>query len=85
MAVWHTEHGSFDDANAAGLARIEPSLGGADDLAVTAAGATFTVSVDSTAGTDGGGTFSIEHRGPGDELRACTHAGKGACAADGTW
>jgi prepilin-type N-terminal cleavage/methylation domain-containing protein len=85
MAVWHTEHGSFDGADSAGLARIEPSLDGSHHLAVAAAGDTFTVSVDSTAGTDGGGTFSIEHRGPGDELRACTHAAKGACASDGTW
>jgi prepilin-type N-terminal cleavage/methylation domain-containing protein len=85
LAIWHTEHGSFDGAGAAGLARIEPSLAGARNLAVTAAGDTFTVAVDSTAGADGGGTFSIEHRGPGDELRACTHAGNGACAADGTW
>jgi prepilin-type N-terminal cleavage/methylation domain-containing protein len=85
MAVWHTEHGDFDGAGVAGLVRIEPSLARANNLDVTAAGDTFTVSVDSTAGADGGGTFSIEHRGPGDELRACTHAGKGACAADGTW
>src|SRR5690348_6106817 len=85
MAIWHTEHAGFDGADVAGLARIEPSLGGARNLTVTAAGDTFTVAVDSTAGTDGGGTFSIEQRGPGDELRACTHAGRGACAADGTW
>jgi prepilin-type N-terminal cleavage/methylation domain-containing protein len=85
MAVWHTEHGSFDGADTSGLARIEPALAGARGLVVTAAGDTFTVSVDSTAGADGGGTFSIEHRGDGDDLRACTHAGKGACAADGTW
>jgi prepilin-type N-terminal cleavage/methylation domain-containing protein len=85
MAVWHTEHGSFDGAGTGGLASIEPALSGTRGLVVTAAGDTFTVSVDSSAGADGGGTFSIEHRGDGDELRACTHAGKGACAADGTW
>jgi type IV pilus assembly protein PilA len=85
MAVWHTEHGSFDGADTAGLARIEPALAGARGLVVTAAGDTFKVSVDSSAGADGGGTFSIEHRGDGDDLRACTHAGKGACAADGSW
>jgi prepilin-type N-terminal cleavage/methylation domain-containing protein len=85
MAVWHTEHGTFDGADPAALARVEPALAGARGLAATAAGDTFTVSVDSSAGADGGGTFSIEHRGDGDELRACTHAGKGACAADGTW
>src|SRR5690348_8056900 len=85
MTVWHTEHGTFDGAGAAGLAGIEPSLGGAHNLAVTAAGDAFTVSVDSTAGADGGGTFSIEHRAGGDDVRGCTHAGKGACAADGSW
>src|SRR5436190_14041138 len=85
LAVWHTEHGGFDDADTASLAGIEPSLAGARGFVVTAAGDTFTVSVDSTAGADGGGTFSIEHRGDGDELRACTHAGKGGCAADGSW
>lgn len=85
MAVWHTEHGTFDGADAAGLGRIEPSLDRAHNLVVTPAGDTYTVSVDSTAAADGGGTFSIQHRGDGDEERVCTHAGKGACAADGTW
>lgn len=85
LAVWHTEHGTYDGADAAGLGRVEPSLDTARNLVVTPAGDTFTVSVDSAAGADGGGTFSIQHRDDGDDQRACTHAGKGACAADGTW
>ena len=85
MAVWHTEHGDYSGADPAGLTSIEPSLSRAPSLAVTAAADTYTVSVDSTAGTDGGGTFTLGHRGDGDDVRTCTNAGKGACASDGTW
>jgi prepilin-type N-terminal cleavage/methylation domain-containing protein len=85
MSVWHTEHGDYAGATPAGLARIEPSLGRARNLVVSVSGSTFTVSVDSSAAGDGGGTFSIEHRGDGDDVRACTGTGKGACASDGTW
>jgi type IV pilus assembly protein PilA len=85
MAIWHTEHGDYSGADPVGLARIEPSLGRAPGFTVTAAADTFTVSVDSTASSDGGGTFSLDHRGDGDEVRTCTNAGKGACASDGTW
>jgi type IV pilus assembly protein PilA len=81
LNVWRTEHGSYDGADPAGLARIEPSLGRALGLAVTATGRQFTVSVDSSAG----GTYTLEHRGDGDDLRTCRPAGAGACPDDGTW
>jgi type IV pilus assembly protein PilA len=81
MTIWHTEHGAYDGADPAALARIEPALGLAGSLSVTAAGQQFTVSVTSSAG----GTFAIDHRGDGDDARTCTKPGIGACADDGTW
>jgi type IV pilus assembly protein PilA len=81
MMSWHTDHDSFQDATAAELIKLEPSLGSARGLAVVAGVASFTVSVDSAAGTSGGGTFSIVHQDTGDIVHDCSNPGVGACAA----
>jgi type IV pilus assembly protein PilA len=81
LAIWHTAHGTYGGADPAALARIEPALGSARGLALSATGRQFTVSVDSS----GGDTYTLEHRGDGDDLRTCRPAGAGACPQDGTW
>jgi len=81
MIVWHSDHGDFTGAAAADLERIEPSLGEALGLAITSDATSFTVAVNSNAGADGGGTFTLEHTDDGTVTRTCTNAGKGGCAA----
>jgi prepilin-type N-terminal cleavage/methylation domain-containing protein len=81
MLAWHTDHDSFAGATPVDLSKIEPSLGSAPGLDVVADVATFKVSVDSSAGDSGGGTFSIEQDASGDVVRDCTNPGSGACAA----
>jgi type IV pilus assembly protein PilA len=77
LAAYSTDHGGFTGADAAALARIEPSLGQAHNLSVDATATAFTVSVDSFAG----GTFSLSHAASGDETRDCTQPGTGACGS----
>lgn len=81
MITWHMDHDSFTGATPAELTKLEPSLGAARGLGVVAGAFTFTVSVDSAAGTTGGGTFSIEQLATGDVVRDCTNPGEGGCAA----
>jgi prepilin-type N-terminal cleavage/methylation domain-containing protein len=81
MITWHLDHDSFIGATPDELTKLEPSLGAARGLGVVAGAVTFTVSVDSAAGTAGGGTFSIEQTATGDIVRDCTNPGEGGCAA----
>jgi prepilin-type N-terminal cleavage/methylation domain-containing protein len=81
MVVWQSDHGGYGGATAAEMARIEPSLARARGLDVSGDADSFSVSVDSTSGADGGGTFTIERDDDGTVRRLCTHAGKGACAS----
>jgi type IV pilus assembly protein PilA len=81
MVVWHSDHGDYSGATPADLQRIEPSLLRATALAITSDATSFTVEVDSNAGADGGGTFSLEHDAAGIVHRTCANAGKGGCAA----
>lgn len=76
MAIFHTEHDTYAGATAAELAKIEVSLGRADNLSVTGDDTTFTVSVDSAAG----GTFSLAKQASGAIERECTQPGVGGCA-----
>jgi prepilin-type N-terminal cleavage/methylation domain-containing protein len=81
MVVWHTDHGDFAGATAADLIAIESSLANATGLAVASDAFSFTIKADTTAGADGGGTFSLEHAADGTVTRTCTNAGRGGCAA----
>jgi prepilin-type N-terminal cleavage/methylation domain-containing protein len=75
-------------ATAAELLALDPSLNDALGLAVTGTADTFTVSVDSVPG-DNGGTFSLVRAADGSTRRTCANHGSGGCrdAADasGNW
>jgi len=73
--AYGTDRGAFDDITTADLIEIEQSLDGARNLAVTGAEKTFTVQVDSVAGT----TFSVARTASGELTRDCTPAGTGGC------
>jgi type IV pilus assembly protein PilA len=82
LSVWHTDHDTFAGATADELGDIEPSLKRSAGLALSDLSAdTFTVSVDSPAGTAGGGTFTFMRLASGDEQRDCTNPGQGSCLA----
>jgi prepilin-type N-terminal cleavage/methylation domain-containing protein len=80
MGVWHNDHGTYAGATRVELAAIEPSLSSAAGLVVAGDADSYTVSVDSTAGAQGGGTFTLEYDDDGTILRTCANAGRGACA-----
>lgn len=80
MEVWHSESDTYAGATAVSLARIEPSLAKAPSLVVVGNIDSFTISVDSTAGSKGGGTFTLAHMNNGTVLRTCTNPGEGGCA-----
>jgi prepilin-type N-terminal cleavage/methylation domain-containing protein len=81
MIVWHTDHGDYAGATGADLQQIEPSLHGASGLTLTSDATSFTIAVDSTSHTEGGGTFTLVHAADGTVHRTCSNAGKGGCAA----
>jgi type IV pilus assembly protein PilA len=81
MEVFHQDHNTFAGADVAALVKIEPSLGEASGLDVTAADDNgYTVSVDSKSD----GQFTVEHTLTSTK-RTCDPAGHGACRDDGTW
>jgi hypothetical protein len=70
----------------AALEGVEPTLADAKNLGTgNPTATTYTVSVDSESGADGGGTFSITRNANGTVSRTCTNANKGACKAGGKW
>jgi type IV pilus assembly protein PilA len=79
MLIFNSERGSFDLATPAALIRIEPVLNQAQGLAVTADALTFSVTVDSAAGS--GATYSVLRRANGDLVRTCNKPGIGSCLA----
>jgi type IV pilus assembly protein PilA len=79
MLIFNSERGSFDAATPHELVRVEPTLGQAHNLAVSADALTFTVTVDSLAGT--GTKYSVERRADGDLIRTCSQPGVGSCEA----
>jgi prepilin-type N-terminal cleavage/methylation domain-containing protein len=80
MVIWGGDHGGYSGATPADLAKVEPSLATARGLAIDADKRSFTVTVDSTAGGDGGGSFSVRRSDTGAVQRTCANPGKGACA-----
>jgi type IV pilus assembly protein PilA len=85
VLVYHADHDGYTGATPSALVDIEASLANAKGLAVTVAAGGFTVSVDSRAGTSGGGTFSVERDAAGREARSCGNPGHGSCPASGHW
>jgi prepilin-type N-terminal cleavage/methylation domain-containing protein len=80
LEVWHTDHGTYVGATSTALNAIEPSLTQAPNLALgTLSSTTFRVAVDSTSGTSGGGTYSLERLPDGSQRRDCTNPGAGGC------
>ena len=79
LETYHTEDQSYN-ATAAQLISMEPSLGEAPNLELTADDKTFRLSVDSRA-RNGGGTYSIEMDSTGSVTRDCTNPGDGGCRA----
>lgn len=75
--AYGTDDGVFDALDPAALIKIEPSLESANGLKAEGTGRTFTVSVDSAAGT----TFSIERTADGELTRDCTRPGSEGCRA----
>ncbi|HEX6024352.1 MAG TPA: prepilin-type N-terminal cleavage/methylation domain-containing protein [Solirubrobacter sp.] len=80
MLVWSQERGDFAGATRAGLIAIEPALSQALNLTVTSDADTFTLTVDSVSSA--GAQFSIRRTEDGEEVRDCTHHGRGSCPAD---
>ena len=80
MTVYGQDHGDYRGATQADLAKIEKSLAGARGLTIDADDGSFTVTVASTSGNDGGGSFTVERSDTGAVRRTCEHAGQGACA-----
>jgi hypothetical protein len=84
MMIWHQQHDSFAGADADDLARIEPTIDDALGLIITGTKHSFTVEVESAAGTSGGGPFSIDHDASGT-TRTCGAPERGGCPDDGRW
>jgi type IV pilus assembly protein PilA len=82
LTVWHTDHETFAGATPDDLIEIEPSLKRTPGLALSDLSTdTFTVSVDSPAGSAGGGTFTFKRLSSGDDKRDCGNPGQGSCLA----
>jgi type IV pilus assembly protein PilA len=84
IEMYRQDNNSFVGATPAALAALEPSLADALNLTVVSTVDTYTVSVDSTSGTNGGGPFSISHT-PANTTRNCATPGQGGCPSSGTW
>jgi prepilin-type N-terminal cleavage/methylation domain-containing protein len=84
LMVWDHDHDTFEGADIDGLAAIEPVIGSADGLTVTVTEETFTIRVESVAGSAGGGPFTIEHD-PSETVRSCVTPHRGGCPDGGRW
>jgi type IV pilus assembly protein PilA len=84
LMVWNHDHDSFAGASIGGLAAIEPVIGSADGLTVSVTPSTFTVRMESAAGSSGGGPFTIEYD-PSGTVRSCQTPSRGGCPDGGRW
>jgi prepilin-type N-terminal cleavage/methylation domain-containing protein len=83
LMVWRHEHDTFLGADIDGLAEIEPVIGSAEGLTISVAEESFTVRMESAAGS-GGGPFMIDFDSSGT-ARTCTMPKKGGCPDGGRW
>ena len=86
METFATDNqGSYAAATPADLVNIEPTLSGANNLAVSnLSGNTYTVTVDAPANTSGN-TFSITRNAGGTTSLDCTVGGTAGCPTGGHW
>jgi prepilin-type N-terminal cleavage/methylation domain-containing protein len=77
MGAYSTDKGDYAGATTADLAKIEPSLGQARGFTVVSTSDTYTVSVNSAAGS--GAAFSIRHTDADGDVRDCSQPGIGGC------
>ncbi len=84
LEIWHTEHDSYEGADVAALARIEPALLRLRNPDLSVEENTFSVSADSAA-TAGGKRFTLARVSRSEISRTCENPGKGACPGDGSW
>ena len=78
-------NGSYVGATPAALQNIEPTLNGANGLAVSGLSATgYSVAVNAPAGTSGN-VFTITRNTNGTVSLTCTTAGNAGCPASGNW
>jgi competence protein ComGC len=84
LLVWDHDHDTFEGADVDGLAAIEPVVASAEGLTITVAEDSFTVRIESEAGSGGGGPFTIEHD-PSGTVRRCTTPNRGGCPDGGRW
>jgi type IV pilus assembly protein PilA len=86
METYYTDNQTYVGGNKAALEAIEPTLKDAKNLTPAGQGVnTYSVTVDSDSGADGGGSFTITRAADGSSSRTCANAGKGACKAGGVW
>jgi type IV pilus assembly protein PilA len=84
LTIWHQDHETYEGAGIEELARIEPEIGNAPNLTITAGEEEYTITVRSRSAPSGGGPFVIEHDETGT-TRTCAHPGHGGCPSDGRW
>jgi type IV pilus assembly protein PilA len=79
LEAFHTDKASYN-ATVAELVELEPSLINARNFDLVATDTTYSLSVDSKPGNNGG-TYSISLDAAGSPLRSCSNHGKGGCRA----
>jgi type IV pilus assembly protein PilA len=77
MVIYGHDHGGYLNATKADLAKLDVALQQFRGLTVTSTDDTFTVSVESAAGS--GAAYSIQRTAAGAEQRDCTTPGEGGC------
>jgi type IV pilus assembly protein PilA len=82
--IYHQDHNTYAGATPADLSVIEPVLASARGLVISGDADSYEISVDSVAGTSGGGPFMVLG-GNGRVVRTCTTAGQGGCPQSGGW
>jgi prepilin-type N-terminal cleavage/methylation domain-containing protein len=84
LVTWEHDNDTFEGADVDGLAAIEPVIGSAEDLTISTTEDSFTVRIESEAGSAGGGPFTIDYDADGT-VRSCTTPNHGGCPDGGRW
>jgi type IV pilus assembly protein PilA len=80
LEAHHTDQSTYN-VSVAELEDAEPALRNARNLTVSGTATTFTLTVDSKPGNNGG-TYGISLDASGNPLRSCSNHGKGGCRAN---
>ncbi len=81
MEVHHHDRDSYA-ATRADLEALEPTIRSVQGLQLSTGAETYTITVSSTSGPDGGGPFTVERRRDGELRRRCGNPGQGGCLAE---